>query len=361
MRARRALMAGTLLGAIVVGGVLAIVLRGGAPAPAVPASPPVSTATVVRTDLATTVLTEGTLGYSVSDPVVNRFSGTYTALPRPGATIGFGQVLYRVDNIPVVLMDGTTPAWRRFSSGMADGPDVVELQSGLVALGDASGLFLSPSGHFDTATIEAIEHWQHAIGLASDGTIALGQIIFLPEPVLVGAPNAAQGQPASPGDFPFAVTTTTRVVSVPLNPNLPSVTIGETVSIVLPTNATTLGKVTAVAPAPAALNSQSSSGNGNQSQASSIVATVLPDDPSATGSGTDVPVQVSLTAQSVHNVLAVPIAALLALAEGGYGVEVVEASGVHHLVGVTTGIFSGSRVQISGAGIAVGTRVVVAQ
>jgi len=60
-------------------------------------------------------------------------------------------------------------------------------------------------------------------------------------------------------------------------------------------------------------------------------------------------------------VLAVPVSALLALQGGGYGLEVVRPDGAHRLVGVRTGIFAGSLVQVSGAGIVVGTRVVVAQ
>ena len=76
---------------------------------------------------------------------------------------------------------------------------------------------------------------------------------------------------------------------------------------------------------------------------------------------TGVAAQVSLTTQSAHAVLAVPVSGLLALAEGGYGLEVVEPSGAHRLVAVTTGIYAGSQVQIAAAGIGVGTRVVVAQ
>jgi hypothetical protein len=63
----------------------------------------------------------------------------------------------------------------------------------------------------------------------------------------------------------------------------------------------------------------------------------------------------------VHNVLVVPIAALVALAGGGYGLEVVEHSGVHQLVGVHTGVFASGDVQVSGNGLAAGTRIVVAQ
>jgi hypothetical protein len=63
----------------------------------------------------------------------------------------------------------------------------------------------------------------------------------------------------------------------------------------------------------------------------------------------------------VANVLAVPIPALLALAGGGYGLDVITPTGHHQLVGVTTGIFTGSQVQVSGSEIKAGMRVAVAQ
>ena len=50
--------------------------------------------------------------------------------------------------------------------------------------------------------------------------------------------------------------------------------------------------------------------------------------------------------------------ALLALQGGGFGVDVVTGS-TSHLVGVTTGLYSNTLVQISGPGITAGTRVEV--
>jgi hypothetical protein len=361
MNRRRSLMVAALAAAAITGAVVAIAVRGGAPAPAGSAPPPVTTATVVRTDLATHVLTEGTLGYAASAPVVNHVVGTYTALPAAGAVINPGQPLYRVDNTPIVLMVGATPAWRPFQPGMADGEDVTELQWNLISLGDASGLLSTPDGHFGTATVDAIERWQHTAGLTVNGMIPFGGVVFLPKAVLVGAPNVALGQPAAPGDTPYAATTTVRVVSVPLNPNLPSVAVGEAVSIILPTTTSTPGRITAVVPMPTASGSGSSSSSGNTSGGATSMALVTPDLTAATGSALGEPVQVSLTTESVTDVLALPIAALLALSGGGYGVEVVSAQGVHHLVGVTTGLFTGSQVQVSGAGIEAGTTVVVAQ
>ena len=362
-----------LVAAAVAGAVVTVAVGGGSAAPAAVAPPRVGTATVLRTDLATTLLTGGTLGYAPARPVINQLTGTYTWLPAAGTTIRAGRALYRVDNQSVILMTGRTPAWRPFGLGMTDGPDVAELQANLIALGYASGLLAAPTGRFDLLTDDAVQRWQAANGYLVTGQITLGQLVFLPAAVRVGALAVAPGQQAAPGNAPYQVTTARRTVSVPLTPDLPPVPVGEKVSIVLPSNATTPGRVTAIGPAPLPAGSGSpgsgsgsgsgfgSPGSGASQTAASMLLTVTPDRPGATGSGPDVPVQVKIPVQSVRDVLAVPVSALLALAGGGYGLELVTPSGAHHLVGVTTGIFAAGRVQVSGAGIVAGTKVVVAQ
>ena len=65
------------------------------------------------------------------------------------------------------------------------------------------------------------------------------------------------------------------------------------------------------------------------------------------------PVDVTLVSKTKENVLTVPIAALLALAEGGYGVQVVDGQRTYY-VAVETGLFAGGRVEVSGAGLAEG-------
>jgi peptidoglycan hydrolase-like protein with peptidoglycan-binding domain len=329
-----------LAAAAVAGAVIAISIQGGAVAPAAAPPPAVSTAVVVRTNLSSTVLTAGTLGYVAAPPLVNQLSGTYTWLPTSGTVIPAGGVLYRIDNFPVVVMNGATPAWRGLALGVADGPDVAELQANLIALGDADGLLSSPTGHFDLLTADAVERWQESMHEPLTGAIAFGQVAFLPAPVRAGTGSLAAGEAASPGQTPYQLTTTGRAVTVPLNPTLPGVRGGERVMIVLGSGAGTPGTITQIGPAQ---------------------ATVTPARPAATGTGASVGVQVSLPTQSVHDALAVPVSALLALAGGGYALEVVEPSGTHRLVGVTTGIYGGGRVQVRGAGIAAGTRVVVSQ
>jgi peptidoglycan hydrolase-like protein with peptidoglycan-binding domain len=373
---RRVTLPVSLVAAAIAGVVVTVAVGGGSPAPAAPAPLRVGTATVLRTDLSTKVLTGGTLGYAPARPVVNQLTGTYTWLPAAGRTIRAGRPLYRVDDQSAILMIGGTPAWRPFTLGMTAGPDVTELQANLIALGDATGLLSAPTGYFDLLTADAVQRWQAAEGYPVTGQIALGQIAFLPAAIRVGALSAAPGQDALPGQAPYQVTTSRRTVSVPLNPELPPVAVGEQVSIILPSNAATRGKVTAVGPAPL-LSGSASSGSSSSSDSSgsspgssgsavsqdgaSMLLTVTPDRPGATGSGADIPVQVAIPIQSVRQVLAVPVSALLALAGGGYGLEVVTPSGAHRLVGVTTGIFAGGRVQVSGTGIAAGTKVVVAQ
>ena len=358
MRRRGLLAAGALVLAGVTGAIATIALDGAGRPGAVPRTARLSTATIERTSLMDTVLTEGTLGYAPTEPVVNALSGTYTLLPQPGSTIEPGGTLYDVDNAPVVLFTGPVPAWRSFAPGMSNGPDVAELESNLLALGDASGLYSAASDRFTYLTAAAIERWQVAAGLPVDGRIPFGQVVFLPGAVVVGAESVSAGQPASPGDLPFAVSSTARTVIVPLNPDLPPVHGGEAVTIHLPTGTKATGTIATVGPAPPA---GPSAHGGGATTGGGSVATVTPDDTEATGSANGVAVQVSLVTASARDVLAAPISALLALAEGGYGVEVVEPSGSHHLVGVTTGLFTGTKVQVAGRGIQPGTKVVVAQ
>jgi hypothetical protein len=157
---------------------------------------------------------------------------------------------------------------------------------------------------------------------------------------------------------------------VPVTADMPEVSIGESVSIVLPSQTTTPGLIAGIGPLPAAAglaagspaggSTSGGAGTGAAQGATSFLF-ITPVTPAATGTGDSTAVQVSLAVQVAHGVLAAPVSALLALAGGGYGVEVVLPSGTHRLVGVRTGLFAGGLVQVSGSGITAGTRVVVSQ
>jgi hypothetical protein len=105
------------LAAVLLGALVAVTLHGGTSAPSAASPPAVTTEAIVRTDLQSTMLTAGTLTYPGAGPSVNQLTGIYTWLPVTGATLGRGATLYRVDNVPVVLMFGATPASRPFEIG----------------------------------------------------------------------------------------------------------------------------------------------------------------------------------------------------------------------------------------------------
>ena len=280
-----------------------------------------------------------------------------TAIAAANATIGRGQAVYALGGHPVPLFYGTVVPSRALMPGVSDGPDVVQLNANLVALGFESGSGLS--SRFSSATETALRSFQAARGMAVNGIVRLGDVVVAPGEIRVTNNQATPGTSLQPGAPILDATSTTRVVTVPLNPgNAPAVNVGEPVVITLPSNATTPGTITAIGPVPP---SGGSSGNQQSSSSATTQLTVNPTIPSATGSAASVAVQVSLTTEEATNVLAAPISALLALSGGGYGVEVVEPSGVHRLVGVTTGLYSNTRVEVHGAGITAGTKVVVSQ
>jgi multidrug efflux pump subunit AcrA (membrane-fusion protein) len=87
-----------------------------------------------------------------------------------------------------------------------------------------------------------------------------------------------------------------------------------------------------------------------------IEAVVSLSDPKAAAGLDAAVVTVVFSAAQRKDVLTVPVAALVALAEGGYGVEVI-TGGTSKFVKVETGLFAGGRVEVTGAGLAEGTVV----
>ena len=165
-------------------------MSGAKQATAAAQQPPANTAQVERRTLSAMVSQAGILTYrarSDGSPysVINQARGTYTKLPAAGQVISQGHVLYRVNDSPVVLLYGSTPAYRTLSAG-ATGPDVAELNADLVALGYATRAQLSPtSASFGSATTTAVEKLQAALGVTQNGTLTLGQAVFEPTAVRV--------------------------------------------------------------------------------------------------------------------------------------------------------------------------------
>jgi len=282
-------------------------------------------------------------------------SSTFTALPSVGQIIGRGQSVYHISGQPVLLLYGSVPATRAFILGMSPGPDVAELNANLRALGYGQGL---DGDEFTSATQSAIRALQTASGASVTGELLLGSVAFAPGAVRVTSVTPTVGQTVMPGPV-LAFTSTARQVKLALDASEQgSVKVGDQVTITLPDNQTTPGRITYVS---TVATVPSSSGQGGEEESAPTVEVhAVPTDPAATGRLDQAPVNVEITTESVANVLAVPVDALLALAGGGYAVEVAEGR-VHRLVAVTVGLFDDAEglVQVSGQGLSAGQRVVV--
>ncbi|MGH3492762.1 MAG: peptidoglycan-binding protein, partial [Sciscionella sp.] len=236
-----------------------------------------------------------------------------------------------------------------------------ELNNDLVALGYADGLGLDASSdEFSWATKVAVERLQAAFGVDETGALSLGQVVFLPTAVRVTTVSATLG--GQSGGTVLLATSTTRQVSIALDAAEQSqVKKGDKVMITLPNNRTTPGTVTSVGTVATSSSSNSSSSDNGPGSTPTITVKVTPTHSAATGTLDQAPVQVSITTASVGNTLVVPVTALLALAGGGYAVEVIGAHAVHSLVPVEPGLFDDAAglVQVAGSGLRAGQHVVV--
>jgi multidrug resistance efflux pump len=294
------------------------------------------------------------LAATESSAVVYDAGATYTMLPSPGDVIRRGRPLYAISGQPVLLLYGRVTAWRAFRPGMSDGRDVAELNANLRALGYGSDL---AGDNFTAATASAIRALEAAHGLAQTGELPLGSVMFTQGPVRVKSVTPAVGQAVQAGPV-LSVTSTSRQVTIDLEASQQAeVKVGDPVTITLPSNRTTPGRVSYVG----RVATTPSDSGADSSSAPTVEVDVTPTDPSATGRLDQAPVQVSIITASVKSALVVPVDALLALSGGGYAVETVDAAGAHHLLPVTLGLFDDADglVQVSGAGLHDGQRVVV--
>jgi multidrug efflux pump subunit AcrA (membrane-fusion protein) len=283
-------------------------------------------------------------------------SSTFTALPSVGQIVVRGQSLYEIGGHPVLLLYGATPATRAFIVGMSPGRDVAELNANLDALGYGHGL---AGDEFTTGTAAAIRALQSARGASVTGELLVGSVVFESGPVRVTSVTPTVGATVMPGPV-LAITSTARQVKLALDASeQSSVKVGDTVTITLPDNQTTPGRITYVSSV-ATSPSSSGKGGGEEESAPTVEVQATPTDPAATGHLDQAPVNVEITTESAQNVLAVPVDALLALAGGGYAVELADGR-VHRLVAVTVGLFDDAEglVQVSGQSLYAGQRVVV--
>ena len=320
------------------------------------AGPTLATASVTRTTLVETKTVKGTLGYADPVTLASRLPGTLTWLPAVGKVLRRGDPAFRVDNQPIVVLIGVLPAYRSMAVKTV-GPDVAQLERNLAALGYPG---FTVDDTFSAATEIAVKAWQKKLGVAETGRVDPAQILVVPGKIRVAARKARPGDTAGPGTVLLVVTGTKRIVSLQVDAaDQRLVGRGTRVTLRLPKGATATGKVQAAATTIADDNAGAGDGQGDGDDASGKLAvTVTVADQRAVVAYDQGPVDVILSVGKRPKVLTVPVVALLALAGGGYGVEVVTGT-TSTVVPVKAGMFAAGRVEISGSGITEGTLVAV--
>lgn len=381
-----------------------------------------ATVEVTREDLVVTQEAQGLVEFSGSREIKSARPGTITWLPDVGTVLTRGSTVLRTDDQPVVLFLGETPLYRTLDGSGMRGSDVDVVAQNLVALGHLAAF--PPGDVTGPRFAAAVSRWRAANGLrpvetatpdgpgstgsptdqgptgapalpgAADGdpggtgaegtgstdgesqeppaptdgqagepsapadagaveapparttsttSVQTGEVVVLPEDVRVSAVLAQPGD-AAEGAAVLRVTSTHKVVRLQ-GDDVPSAAVqqGGEVTVLLPGGAEVPGTVTEV---------------GTTSEAGDATTSVLvevADQETLTGVDSG-PVTVRVTTERRDQVLAVPPAALLALREGGHALQLEDGT----LVPVETGMFTDTRVEVSGDGVHEGLKVVTA-
>ncbi|POH75184.1 peptidoglycan-binding protein [Arthrobacter glacialis] len=128
-------------------------------------------------EVGSTLDISATAQWNTQNAAANQLSGVVTSIATSSDGLySQGEVLYSVNQIPVVVAIGDVPAFRSIGAG-DQGDDVAQVQQMLADL----GLFVgSVNGKAGYDTVAAISAWQDGLGTKNTGRVEFGQIIFLP-------------------------------------------------------------------------------------------------------------------------------------------------------------------------------------
>jgi hypothetical protein len=318
-----------------------------------------TSAVITRCTLTDSQNFPGQTTFGTAHPLPVQSQGLITWLPKAGTVVREGQTLVRTDDRPVVLLYGQLPQYRTLRAPAVQatpsapvtatattagpppsmhGSDVRELKRSLTRLGYRG---LDTGENYTRSTASVVKRWQRDLGEDPTGTVQLGDIFVAAGPLrVVAGPDGVVGQPMSATALQW--TSRTRVVTATVDDTSTWAQTGAKLSI----DAGQTGSIPAVVTSVSAADSTSSDGGQNLQ----IVASVA-DQSALNSAGTAVTVTHLTTRRA--NVLCAPSAALVALAEGGYGLE--PEAGTY--LAVQIGLFAQGKVEVSGAGVHAGLRV----
>ena len=276
-------------------------------------------------------------GTGDTEPVLTSIAGI-------GDPVGAGTVLYTVDDEPVVALTGAVPLWRDLAAGVdgdGDGDDVRQVEENLAALGYGDGLTVD--GSYTAATAAAVEAWETDLGRAApDGTVEVGDVVFLDAAGLVLSQEAAVGDALAVGTPVLDVGSVQQVLSGDVDAEEADVwAAGTEVALTWADGAATTGTVL---------------GTGREVTEGEVALTVAVDDADS-GRLTGAEATLAVVADRRPGVLAVPVAAVSDGPAGDAAVRVAGAgSDADEWRPVELGLVAGGWVEVT-AGLEAGEEV----
>ncbi|MFI5939458.1 peptidoglycan-binding protein [Streptomyces uncialis] len=365
---------------------------------------------VTRRTLVDQTAVDGTLGHGPEIPLPVKATGTVTWLPQQGDRITRGATVLRVDDRPVTLLYGALPMYRDLGPGgpptpdtssgpstakgaddandaekgtdgpaQTSGPDTADAPQGTAGTdttGSTGGTGstgmdvrqfetnLAALGYIDftvddrytAKTAAAVKRWQKHLGVPETGRIAVGDVVYTSGRITVGRVAVRVGAQASPEALGY--TGGERRVTVEASAQDGAWAVrGTRVTVEVPGGEPVEGRVRSVSREMRSAEGADPEGGGKAegAQDATFTVTIRLLDQSAIGRTESAPVTVRYVSDRKAGVLAVPVAALVALAEGGHGLERAGAEG--GFVAVRTGLFAEGMVEVSGRGVRAGMKV----
>lgn len=291
--------------------------------------------------------------------------GTIDQVIAAGTAVTTGTVLFRENGFPVVAIEGDAASVlsldRDLHVGSSDGSDVKLLESMLRAGGFDPNNAMSIDDHFDASTTVAVAAWWQSLGLdahAETVTVPAGSFVVVPSGLFAGPAAVADGTQLTHDSLVLSLTAAAREVNTTAPIGDATFALGAKIDVEFPDGSIQPGTVVAVG------NVATNTSNVPGSTPSVPITIHVDQIPPSVDSFVQVPVTLRVVSDSVPGAFVVPVSALVALAEGGYALEVVDGAAADgtsltHLIAVTPGLFTDGFVAVTGDKLSDGLTVVV--
>lgn len=292
--------------------------------------------TEVRTQaLAERFEADGQMTFAGAHIVQNPLGGSVHDVVAPEDTVVTGDTLFRVNGEPVILLEGSVPAFRTMEVD-TEGVDVAQLETNLVAMGFDPDVTVTVDSTFTANTAAMVERWQLATGQQQTGSVELGAVVF-------GNSEARVGAVGNGGDAGGVLTLTAAVREVEWSvPPEEIEDLSDEVLVRLADRSTFM--------APVASRQLETDGSWT------LVADVPAD---AELPALDlVDVSIEWSSAETSQMLTVPAGAVVRLDSGVHALEVVRPSGATTFVPVEVSAVSGATVGVTSPDIDEGDTVI---